>query len=114
MCIRDSAGDEHQRQALAQHVFQLIMMVCAVMEADDGRTADAVTDGCADEDELDIHQHAVSGNAIFSKQAQELDVVEHGHERRGDVAHEFGRAVRTGLEDGTEIKAETGELERCV
>ena len=55
-----------------------------------GRTADAVTDGCTDKDELDIHQHAVSGNAVFSKQAQELDVVEHGHERRGDVAHEFG------------------------
>lgn len=41
-------------------------------------------------------------------------LLEHGHERRGDVAHEFGRAVRTGLEDGTDIKAETGELERQV
>ena len=108
------AGYAHQRQAFFQHALQLVVVTRAVVIADNRRAADAVADGCTDEDELHIHQHAVGGNAVLAQHAQKLHVIEHGDERRGNVAHKLGRTVCAGLEDGRRLKFEGSEAKRKI
>ena len=75
------AGDAHQQDALAQQIFQLPVVLRAVVIADHRRAADGVADVDGDEDELDVHQHAVGGDAVLAGQPQQLEVVDHAHQR---------------------------------
>ena len=98
------AADGHQQGAFPQEVFQLTVVLRAVVEADHRRAADGVADEDGYEDELDVHQNAVGGDAVLADQAHELEVVEHTHQGGGDVAHQLGGAVAAGLENGAQTQ----------
>lgn len=98
------AADGHQQDAFPQEIFQLTVVLRAVVEADHRRAADGVADEDGYEDELDVHQNAVGGDAVLADQAHELEIVEHTYQGGGDVAHQLGGAVAAGLEDGAQTQ----------
>ena len=81
-----------------------MVVLRAVVEADHRRAADGVADEDGYEDELDVHQNAVGGDAVLADQAHELEIVEHTYQGGGDVAHQLGGAVTAGLEDGAQTQ----------
>ena len=66
---------------LFEHILKLGMVLRAVMIADNRGAADSITDKNRDENELNVHQHAVSGHAVFARKFHQLKVIEHSDNR---------------------------------
>ena len=98
---QDTAGG-HEQRALAKKALQLTVVLRAEVKADHRCAADRVADKDGHEDELDVHQHTVGGNAVLADEVHELEVIQHTHQGGGDVAHQLGRAVAAGLENGAQ------------
>lgn len=97
---QDDAADAHEQDAFSKHIFQFPVIFGTVVEADDRGTADGIAYENGDENKLDVHQHAVSGNAVFPVVAQQLEVIENAHQGGGNVAHQLRGAVGAGPENG--------------
>ena len=87
------------------------MILRAVVETDDGRAADGVTDVDGDKDELHIHQHAVGRDAVLADIVEQLKVIEHADDGRGDIAHQLGRAVAAGVQQRPQLQPRFDEPE---
>ena len=96
--------------ALPQEALQLIVIFGAVVIAHHRGAADGETDKHGAENHADIHQHAIGRNAVLSRVAQQLHILQHTHQRHGDIAHQLGGAVRTGLAQLVPEDARAGEL----
>ena len=104
-------GDEYKEHAPSKYIFQLIVVLCAEMIADDGRAADGETEKRRDKDEIDVHHDRVRRNAALTDQPHQLEVIQDADEGRGDVAHQLGRAVAAGLQKLTDIQLCAGEVQ---
>ena len=96
--IAQSLRDHHHRsrghpddpQALAEHAFQLALIVRAVVVADNGRAADGKAQKCGHKDKIHIHHHRVGRHAQLTYHAHQLEIIQNADHRGGDVAHQFG------------------------
>ena len=85
------------------------------MEADDRRAADGIADVDGNENELHVHQDAVGRNAVLTDVFEQLEVVEHTDDGRGNIAHQLGRAVAAGVQQRAQLqprsdKAQTARI----
>ena len=110
----DEAHEHGDDQALAQEAFELRMVLCAVVVADDRRDGDGIAEEKCLEDEVDVHQNAVGAHAVLLRDGHELHVVENADERAGEIAHHLARAVTAGPPKRTQVKAWPSEPQRRV
>ena len=82
-----------QRHAFTQEIFQLGVILCTVMVADNRRRADGIPDGNGNKDKLHIHQHTIGGNTILPDVLEQLKIIQHTHQRGSDIGHHLGGAV---------------------
>mgnify|MGYP006932858539 CR=1 FL=1 len=66
---------QQQGQAFFQDVFQLRMVLGAVVEAHDGRRSNGIADKHSNKDKSNVHDHAVSRHAVLSCQPQKLKII---------------------------------------
>ena len=92
------AAHAHYRHALAQHVLQLVIIGRAVMIADYRRRTYRIAYEYGHEYELNIHEHAIRRNTVFSREFNQLEVIQRAHNRAGYIRHKLGCAVRTRLQ----------------
>lgn len=92
------AGRAHEARAHPQHVLELRVVLCAVVEADDGRAADRIADIDGNKDKLDIHQDAIGRNAVFSEVSEQLEIIDHD-DRRQDELQKFSVGKMVGKLD---------------
>lgn len=108
-------GDDDEAVAFLPQALQFTVILRAVVVADHGSGADGVADEDRHKDHAHVHQNAVRGNAVLALIADELDVVEHSHQRHGDVAHQLGRAVGAGAQKRATVKGKRAEAKQaCV
>ena len=100
-----------QRHALGEDVFQLVTVVSPVMETDNRRRAHAVANHNGHEHECQVHDNAVSGDTVFAYILHQLVVIEHRHDRAGDIGEELAHAVETGLAQRGPIEFESHEVQ---
>ena len=105
---------QQQHQAFFQHVAQLFVILGTVVEADDGGGADGEADEHGDEDEVDVHDDTVGGNAVLPGEGHELDVVEHGDQTHGKVAHQLRGAVDGGPQQGFSVIAAPAQPQQAA
>ena len=67
------------------------------MITNDRRRSDGVSDKNSNENEVDIHNHAICRNTIFSCIFDQLQIVQHVDQRHRNVGHQFGRTVKAGF-----------------
>ena len=89
------------------------MVLGTVVEAHQRGAADGIAHKNRHKNELDVHQHAVGRHAVLAHQLHELEVVEHGNERAGNVAHQLRGAVETGLSDGRPLQPGRGHVQQA-
>lgn len=90
----EEAGDGDERAALAKQAAQLGPVASPVFERHYLRNAHIVTDEYRPEDKSDIHQDAIGGDAVFAYVLHQLEIVADADDVEGDIADEFGQAVR--------------------
>ena len=76
---------------------QFRLVFRAEVEADDGGGADGVANKDGDKDKADVHHDAVGGDAVLTQEFQKLEIIYHGYDGAGYVAHELRGAVAAGL-----------------
>ena len=79
------------------------------MVADNGRAADGKAEERGHEYEIHIHHDRIRGNSLLADQAHELDIVQDRNNRRGNVAHQLGRAVCAGVQQLFPVKPGAGQ-----
>ena len=108
------AAAEREGDALAEQIVELLLVARAVVEGNDRRSADRVSDEYRDKYELDVHQYAVCRNAVPAQIFQQPEVVDHADNGGADVAHQLGAAVGARLQYGAQLKTGAGELQQAV
>ena len=58
--------------------------------------------------ELNIHEHAIRRNTVFSREFNQLEVIQRAHNRAGYIRHKLGCAVRARLQQYASL--ELGEF----
>ncbi len=66
--------------------------------------------------QIDVHQNAVGRcHTVFSGVAEELGIVEHGsHQRRGEIAHQFGGTIETDPQHRAMVRFGPGQPQTAV
>lgn len=83
----NDAGSAHEKQAFFEQVFQLRMVLCAVMVADDGRAADRVAEEDRHKDEVDIHDDTIGRDAVLPRELHQLEVIKDVDDGHRKVRH---------------------------
>ena len=104
---------QQQSQAFFQDVFQLRVVLGAVVEADDGGRADTQANEHGDEDEVDVHDDAVGGDAVLPGVCHELQVIEHTDQAHGEVAHQLRGAVGGGPQQGLAVEGASAQPQKA-
>ena len=74
------------------------------MIADDGGAPDGVPDKHGAEHKVHVHDHPVGSHPVLPRQGHELVIVQHRHQRHGDVGHQLRGAVGAGLHKNPRVK----------
>ena len=90
------------------------MILCAVVEADNGRRTDGVANKRRRKHHTNVHQHTVRRNAVLPFVFHKLCVIQHTDERHCDVIHKFRTAVCAGLPYCPGIKFKFCQTKRTV
>ena len=90
----EEAGDGDQRAALAKQAAQLRLVARPVLKRYHLRDSHIVSDEYRTEYEPDVHQYAIGGDAVLAYVFHQLEIVANADDVEGDVADEFGQAVR--------------------
>lgn len=83
------AADCVYTQTFPQYVFKLSVVLCAVVKAGDGCTANRIAPKNGDKEKGDIAYGAVCGNTILADETQELEIIKHNNNRSRRVYHKF-------------------------
>ena len=87
------------------------MVACAVVIADDGGAADGIAHEHRHEQKRRIHDDAVGRHAVFTRKAEQLIVIQDIDQRHGEVGHQLGRAVDTGICQNTAIEGRFSKVQ---
>ena len=77
-----NAGGQCDFYALTAYVLEFRVVLRAVVVARYRSCTDGVSDVYRRKDELHIHQHSVSGNSVLSGKSEQLEIIQHAHDRR--------------------------------
>ena len=91
---------KNQFQTLFQHIVQFRIVARTVMIAYYRSTADGISDKNRNENEFNIHQHAVSCNAVFTRIFKQSEIVKHSDNRRSDGRNKFRSSVSASAQYG--------------
>lgn len=84
------------------------------MKAHDWCSTDGIAGEHAGKNEVDVHNHAVSGHAIFANHAQKLEVIQHGDQGSGQVRHHLGGAVDAGVSQWPQLQLGCYQAQRSA
>ena len=90
-------GQRNYRHAFAKDVFQLLPVVRPKVEADNRPAAHGEAQKDGGEGEIHIHHHRVGRHTKLPDDAHELEIEQDADHRGGQVAHQLGGAVGTGV-----------------
>ena len=98
-CQEDYATGRDNDQTFPAQIFQFRMIASPVVEADDRRRSQGITEIQGHEDNIHIHNDTICRHAVFSGRFHQLKVIEHTNNGRRQIRHQFGRTVHAGLPD---------------
>ena len=92
------AGDSHEQQAFAEQAFQFPGVFCAVVISHNGSHPNRISNENRNKNKLDIHQDPICRHAVFTREFEQPDIIQHADKRPRYVRHQLRRAVGTSLQ----------------
>ena len=86
----------------------------AIVVADDRPRADGIADKSGQKHKVYVHEYAVCGNAVFACVFYKLYIIQHTHDRHGDIGHKLRGTVCTCLPQGSFIHKSLAKPQRAV
>ena len=80
------------------------MVARAIVIPNDWRRAYRVPNEGRQEDQIDVHQYTIRRNAVLPSVPEQLHIVKHTDQGRGNVAYKLRRAVGAGLQQRLAVK----------
>ena len=103
-----------QHYAFPPETAQFRPVAGTVVEADDRRYAHRIAEEHSQEKVGDITDHAIGIHSILPCQQEKTLVVEHTHQRNGEVGDKFRHSVGAGLEEGAHIRGRASQTQQTV
>ena len=95
--LHDDRQHQDHFDAHFEHALQPGLVVRAILIAEDGGRPHGEADEGRGKDEVDVHHDGIGRHALLPRRRHELAVIQHCHQRGGDVRHQFGDAVGAAL-----------------
>ena len=94
-CKHQHRKDADQQKALFLKSFQFFIVPCTIMIADHRCRTYRISEKYGLEYHTDIHQDSICGDPVLPCIFHQLYIIEHTHQRHGNIAYQFGRAIGT-------------------
>ena len=111
---KKNPGDCHKHHAFPQNIGQFFFVLRPIIEGDDRRDPNRITDEDGKEDEADIPDHPICHDPGLSNIFEKLNVIDDRDDGGRYIAHEFAAAVEDALPNLAEAEPCFPQMDEVV